>query len=159
MTAPICPINNSQIPYKRSLTRGGSGGAPTLPSIPAAFDLPSLIRTVNVMRDVLRSLTSSLTVNNVYKPKPPFFKTQGDTYLPEFPEWDQRSVTTSMGFVYHHEKDGSIDKTQRAYISRVNSVTFQSRVQEDPDFVWSYYKPLDKQLQSPFDPRVAGSGE
>jgi hypothetical protein len=154
MTAPVCPINSSQIPYLRSLTRGGNGGgpqtAPTLPSIPAASDLPSLIRTVNVIRDILRSLTSSLTVNNVYNPKPPFFKAQGDTYLPVFPEWDQKGFEVSRGFVYHHEKNGDIDKTQRAYIQRVNSVRFVNRMQDEADFTWAYYKALDAQGDEPF---------
>jgi hypothetical protein len=150
MTAPVCPINSSQIPYQRSLTRGGNGGGPqippTLPAIPPASDLPSLIRTVNVMRDVLRSLTTSLTVNNVYNPKPPFFKAQGDTYLPEFPEWDQKQVETSKGYVYHKKKDGGTDKSQRAYIQRIESVHFQNRMQDEPDFIWSYHKALDAYL-------------
>lgn len=161
MTAPVCPINSSQIPYQRSLAHGGAQPqtAPRLPSIPAASDLPSLLRTVNVMRDVLRSLTTSLTVNNVYNPKPPFFKAQGDTYNPEFPEWDQRAIDVSRGFVYHHEKDGSIDKDQRAYIQRINSVAYQNRMQEEPDFLWSYYKALDSLGNEPFLPVGSFTGE
>jgi hypothetical protein len=153
MTAPVCPINNSQIPYQRSLTRGGNGGgpqrAPNLPAIPPATDLPSLIRTVNVMRDVLRSMTSSLAVNNVFAPRPPFFKAQGDTFYSEYPEWDQKNLTVSKGYVYHKDKAGGMDKTQRAYIQRIEKVTFQNRMQEDPDFYWSYYKALDSYLGQP----------
>jgi hypothetical protein len=153
MTAPVCPINNSQIPYQRSLTHGLAQpqAAPRLPSIPPASDLPSLIRTVNVMRDVLRSLTTSLTVNNVFNPRPPFFKAQGDTYLPEFPEWDQKFLDVSKGYVYHKDKEaeGGMDKTQRAYIQRIDGVTFQNRMQEEADFRWAYYKALDSQLGQP----------
>jgi hypothetical protein len=150
MTAPVCPINSSQIPYQRSLVRSGGQpqAAPRLPAIPAAMDLPSLIRTVNVMRDVLRQLTTSLTVNNVFAPQPGFAKAEGDTYNAEYPEWDQKILDVSKGYVYHHEK-GEIDKEQRAYIQRIDRVTFQNRMQEEADFYWAYHKALDSQLGQP----------
>jgi hypothetical protein len=100
------------------------------------------------MRDVLRSMTSSLTVNNVFAPRPPFFKAQGNTYNAEYPEWDQKTIDMSKGYVYHKDKDG-IDKTQRAYVWRIDRVTFQNRMQEDADFYWAYYKALDQTLDTP----------
>jgi hypothetical protein len=150
MTAPVCPINSSQIPYQRSLTRGGGQPqtAPRLPVIPAAMDLPSLIRTVNVMRDVLRSMTSSLTVNNTFQLPPPFFKAQGNTTNAEYPEWDQKTIDVSKGYVYHKDKDGT-DKEQRVYIQRIDRVTFQNRMQEEADFYWAYHRALDAALGQP----------
>lgn len=148
MTAPVCPINSSQIPSQRHFQNGAQPGLRPLimPSIPVATDLPSLIRTVNVMRDALRQLTTSLTVNNLYNPRPPFFKAEGDTFYSEYPVWDQIDMTTSLGYVYHKEKTGEVDKEQRAFINRINTVTFQNRMQEDPEFVWAYSKPLDRQI-------------
>jgi hypothetical protein len=148
--APTCPISSSQIPYQRSLTHGlgQPQAAPHLPAIPPATDLPSLIRTVNVMRDVLRSMTSSLTVNNVWQPKPFIVKAQGDTYNSEYPWWDQKSVEVMVGQIFHKDKEGT-DKTQRVKVRRVNSVKFQNRMQEDPDFIWFYYKALDQEGATP----------
>lgn len=148
MTAPVCPINSSQIPSSRNFQHGTQPGPRPLvmPSIPAATDLPSLIRTVNVMRDVLRQLTTSLTVNNVYNPPPPFFKAEGDTYYSLYPSWEQADMQTSLGYVYHKDQGGVVDKEQRAFVRRINSVMFKNASQEDPDFIWAYSKPLDRQI-------------
>lgn len=145
--APACPLSDSQVPYRHRLLRAGAlQGAPTtIPAIPPASDLPSLIRTVNVLRDVLRQLTTSLTVNNVYNPPPAFFRAKGNTYYSEYPAWDEVWVDNSKGYVFHHGKDG-VDDKQRAYVQRINRVTFRNRVQEDPDFYWGYTRPLDQQV-------------
>jgi hypothetical protein len=144
MTAPTCPVSNSQVPYYHSLFRGG-GSQPrpvTMPSIPLASDLPSLIRTTNVMRDILRQFTSSLVVNNYYQPKPPFFKAQGDTYNAEYPNWNLKGKDYSVGFVFHHTKEG-LDKSSRLHVQRENRVAFENQVHDDPEFVWAYSKRLD----------------
>jgi hypothetical protein len=145
MTAPTCPVSNDQLPYYRSLFRGSSGQPRpvTMPSIPSASDLPSLLRTVNVMRDVLRQLTSSLTVNNYYQPKQPFFKAEGDTHYTDYPAWDQKEVEAVTGFMYHHD-GGSIDKTSRLWVQRLNAVHFENRSHDDPEFIWRYVKELDE---------------
>jgi hypothetical protein len=147
--APSCPISYGQTPYKTRLLRGGdqiSGRPPRYSAIPPAFDLPSLIRTTNALRDVLRQLTTSLTVNNIAQaqfPRPPRFKAEGDTHYSDYPEWGQISVDNSVGFVYHKRRDKTKDPSQRVYVVRINRVTFQNQTQEDKDFIWSYSKKLD----------------
>ena len=152
MTAPVCPINTSQS------QRVFQPVIPPQPGIPAATDLASLIRTVNAIRDILRSLTTSLTVNNVYNPQSLRLQAQGNTFLPEFPEWDFRTLDTSQGYVYHHKNKTEVDKKQRAHIMRVNSVTYQNRMREEPDFVWSYYRPLDSLGVEPLFPTASPLG-
>jgi hypothetical protein len=154
MTAPVCPVSNSQLPYYRSLFRGGNGGQPRptiMPVIPLASDLPSLLRTVNVMRDVLRQLSSSLVVNNVFAPSPPFARAQGDTYNADYPNWDQKDKDTTKGFVYHHAKEG-LDKSSRLWVQRENRVIFENHIHDDPEFIWSYVKPLDAEGTEPLFP-------
>lgn len=130
-----------------------------MPSIPlASQDLPSLLRTINVMRDVLRQLTSSLTVNNYYQPKQPFFKAEGDTYNVDYPNWDQKSKDTTMGFIYHHTKQG-LDKTSRLHVQRENRVHFENRSHDDPEFIWAYSKPLDAGGVEPLYPTASVTGE
>jgi hypothetical protein len=147
MTAPVCPISNNQIPYYHSLFKGSSGGQPRplpMPSIPLATDLPSLLRTVNVMRDVLRQLSSSLVVNNVYMPRSPFFKAEGDTYLPDYPAWDLTKKDLLKGFVF-----GKEDKTSRCWVQRENAVQYDNRMSDDKPFIWQYIKPLDAEGTEP----------
>jgi hypothetical protein len=163
MMAVQCPTSLSQLAYYNSLFRG-SGGQPSpvvTNSIPAASpnDLPSLIRTVNVMRDVLRQLTSSLTVNNVYNPRPPFFKAEGDKFYSQYPAWNQKGQDTQQGFVYHKEKGGSLDKKQRAHVLRQDRITFENSMQEDPEFVWSYHKSLDSLGVEPLFPTASATGD
>jgi len=164
MTAPACPISHSQIPYDVAIKVGagaapgnGSGAlqaAPKFQAIPPAMDLPTLIRTVNVMRSVLRQLLINTTVNNVYNPPPTFFRATGNTYYNEFPAWTQIAVLNMSGYVYHHEwknrddpKD--TDRNQRALVRRINAIDFQNNQQEAPDFYWKYYLPFDQQLGTP----------
>jgi hypothetical protein len=140
MTAPSCPVSSGQLPYYRSLFRGSSGGqpkAPSMPSIPAAHDLPSLISTVNIMLDALRQFTSSKTVNNLYLPRQPNFKSQGNTYYSQYPQWRETGIEGSSGFV-----TGKKDKTSRAYVGRQNRVHYENQTQEDPEFKWSYSIPI-----------------
>jgi len=135
MTAPQCPISYGQLPksYGPRATLGTN--------IPIATDLESLIITVNRIRDVLRSLTTSLTVNNTYLPRQPNFKKEGNKYYSQYPQWDQANIETTTGFVFHKTKEGP-DPESRAYVIRQNKVHFQNRSQEDPEFVWSYVKPI-----------------
>jgi hypothetical protein len=152
--APSCPTTISQIKRVHELVRGGP--LDTRLVIPAAVDgdLPSLIRTVNAITDVLRSLTTSLTVNNVYNPRPPSFKAGSSKIYSDYPEWVQQYTQTVFGYVYHKDTktlaDGSkqvtMDKTQRAYVQRINQIQFVNKVQNDPDFIWDYVKPLDEQI-------------
>lgn len=148
---PSCPISYGQIGQAPAVRRAYADAQPrpiTMPVIPAAVpgDLPSLLRTVNLISNVLRQLTSNLVVNNLYLPKTPFFRAEGDTYYSEYPQWQGSTIYTSRGYVYHREKDGGKDKDQRAYVTRQDQVTFKNSIQADPDFIWAYYKPLDETL-------------
>jgi hypothetical protein len=150
--APLsCPVSFGQIgqaPSSRRVYRDGQPRPIPLPVIPPAQanDVPSLIRTVNMITDVLRQLTSDLVVNNLYLPKAPFFRAEGNTYYSEYPLWDQQYIDTVTGYVYHHDKDGSKDKDQKVKVQRQNMVTYLNRMQDDPEFKWSYFKPLDETL-------------
>jgi hypothetical protein len=170
MVATTCPINEGQMPYRRLLLRGSETGiAPSTASIPASTaDLQSIIRTVNAITSVLRTLTTSLTVNNVYNPMPASQRATGDKDASKFPYWVQHSVENSKGYVYHKEQklmDVQIEKVnpitgevttetqqvpytevdtgQRAYIVRHNRITFVNMIQDDPEFPWEYSLELD----------------
>src|SRR5262245_45123105 len=150
MTAPSCPISNSQIPYSRLFQPLG----PAYPAIPPAIegDLPSLIRTTNLIRDALHRFSSSLVVNNVFNPRPPSFKAQGDTIYPDSPVWRMKDYEYVVGYVYHKEGSGltaKMDKNQRVYVQRTDRVNYQNKQQEDKDFTWSYSKKLDAVLGQP----------
>jgi hypothetical protein len=147
MTASSCPVSFGQIGQAPTRRRAYADAQPrpiTMPVIPAAVpgDLPSLLRTVNLISNVLRQLTSDLVVNNLFLPKDPFFKAEGDTYYSYYPIWDMSGVETSQGYVYHRAK-GELDRDQRAYVRRQNRVSFMNRSQADPDFIWAYSRPLD----------------
>jgi len=154
MTAPSCPVSFGQNPYYRSLFRGNqSQPLPTrVPIIPLATDLPSLIRTVNLMRDVLRQYTSSLVVNNLHAPKQGFAKAEGDTYNAEYPAWRLSDKEMEKGFIYHHEKGGNLDKNSRLWVQREHAVSYENVVHEEPQFVWQYYKALDAPGTEPLFP-------
>lgn len=139
--APNCPISTSQLPSYRKLFSGSSSEPTVTLSIPIAYDLPSLIRTVNVMRDVLRQITTSKTVNNVTLPRPPNFSKKGDKYASEYPNWEQVGIETESGTVFHKTKTGP-DPENRANVVRQRAVHFINRMQEDPEFKWSYTKPI-----------------
>ena len=141
MNAPICPINKGQ-------PATNPRGTPTtlLPTIPVATDLPSLIRAVNIIRDILRSLTTSLTVNNTYlpqQPRDPKILPNRTYIMSPFPDWYQVKKKTVEGFVYYKSKSGR-DADQRTYIVRTNEVEFRNNQQdEDQSFYWRYTKNLD----------------
>ena len=141
MTAPLsCPVSYGQIgqaPANRRVYADAQPRPITMPVIP-------LLRTVNLITNVLRQLTSTLTVNNLYLPKTPFFKAEGDTYYSYYPIWDMSGVDSVRGYVFHREKDGGKDKDQRAYVIRQNRISYMNRSQADPDFIWAYSKPLDQ---------------
>jgi hypothetical protein len=148
VAAPSCPITRSQTPAPM---------APMLlPSIPVATDLPSLIRAVNIIRDILRSITTSLTVNNTYLPKqprPPKILPNKDYLMSAYPDWYQVHAETVEGFVYYKSKSGK-DQDQRAYISRINAVEFRNiNRDDDKSFFWRYAKALD----SPYGDRGEAS--
>lgn len=144
MTAPSCPISSTQIPYYRTLFRGSTGqpDGPVIPNIPMATDVPSLIKTVNIMRDVLRQLTTSKTVNNLYLPRPPNYKRTADKYYSQYPNWEQVQIDATVGFVFFKDKKGP-DPLMRAKVERQLKVTFMNRTQQDKEFKWSYTKKLD----------------
>ena len=144
MTAPVCPISRSQ----------PTAAAPPArqPSIPIATDLPSLIRAVNIMNDIIRNITTSLVVNNtrdvnigadgVAYDVPPI--TDNNYKTSNYPEWAQISAATNTGFVFNKGGSPSPDKTQRAYISRINTVQYQNdQSNTDGPFTWSYSHPPD----------------
>jgi hypothetical protein len=132
MTAPVCPINRSQVPP-------GSAHV-TQPGIPVATDMDSLLKSVNAMIDIVRGLTMSLTVNNTYLPRqPPVVNYMAAPY----PEWEQINVNTSPGLVYYKTAAGP-DPRQRAYISRIKSIEYRNNsLDTDRSFFWGYKRPLD----------------
>jgi len=137
MTAPSCPVSYGQLPK----SYGPTPNTPTAINIPVATDLASLIITVNRIRDTLRTLTTSLTVNNTYIPRPPNYRKEGNKYYSQFPQWDQAGIETEEGYVLHKTKEGP-DPESQAYVRRQKRVGFQNRSQEDPLFIWSYDKPI-----------------
>jgi hypothetical protein len=143
MNAPFCPINNSQIPSAR-LPRTAPA---LLPSIPIAVDLPSLIRSVNIMRDIIRNITTSLTVNNVWLPRTPRAPAIPATkiyIMSEYPYWSQAGMDTTTGYVLYKAKNKEPDKEQRAYVNRVNVVEYRNPNRgDDKSFVWRITKRLD----------------
>lgn len=143
--AVSCPVSQSQLPYYHSLFRGNDGqpNAPVVPNIPIASDLPSLIRTVNMMSDVLRQYTSSKTVNNLYLPRPPNFKSEGNKYYSQYPHWEHVYTDIKLGYVFHKDKDGKKDPTQRVYVQRQNACYFYNQQQDDRELKWSYTKNFD----------------
>lgn len=134
MNAPVCPISRNQLPA------GGTRVWPTtLPAIPIATDLPSLIRAVNIMRDILRTITTSLTVNNVWEPQ-----LGANIYiLSDFPSWYQSEAELVEGFVYYKKKGEAPDDTQRAVVQRTNSVTFRNHEVGGEEFKWRLKKSFD----------------
>src|SRR5690349_13916392 len=126
MVAPQCPISTSQSPGD-----GYSGNGATFPTPPIATDLDSLIAAVNALRDILRQFTGQWTVNNVQQPSTPNRKIKGNTYYSQFPEWEQVDLNLVYGLVYHKDRNGT-DRTQAAYVQRINGVTYKNRMQTDP---------------------------
>lgn len=141
MTAPSCPISSTEIPYYRTLFRGSTGqpDGPVIPNIPLATDLPSLIRSVNITRDVLRQLTTSKTINNLYLPRPPNYKRSADKYYSQYPNWEQVGMDTHTGYVFYKGKD---PLTGRVKVVRQTKIHFINRTQQDKEFKWSYNKKL-----------------
>jgi len=136
MNAPVCPVSRNQLPT------GTRSGWPTrLPSIPIATDLPSLIRSVNIMNDILRTITTSLTVNNVWEPQ------YGNLYIiSPYPAWSQSEATLKEGYVYYKAKGQEPDKDQRAYVQRTEEVKFTNTQQgDDPTFLWRLKKDFDSE--------------
>jgi len=142
--APHCPISHSQDPSNPR------GTAPTrLPAIPIATDLPSLIRAVNIMRDILRNITTSLTVNNTYLPRAPRQpKVYGDRNytISPFPDWYQVEIENEAGYV-------GKDPKARGYVERLHKVVFRNNERDDDNlFKWLYKKPLTGRGESSVEP-------
>lgn len=151
MTAPTCPTSRNQV-------RGPASELTPrvrLPAIPTATDLPSLIRTVNIMRDVLRQITINTTINNVWPGSSPELG-RGKSY----PTWFLEHIEHSIGFVFNKTRttaDGQrttdTDKEQRVYIARTDSVEFYDTNEGTSDkqnrFIWHYKKNLDSPFGDP----------
>jgi hypothetical protein len=146
--APSCPISNNQFKTRSSY------GPVRMPVIPPATDLSSLINTVNVIRDVLRQLTTSLTVNNTVVGAPPSTIYESSTlYISVYPDWYQSFVDAEVGYMYHTDKSNKItgkDKSQRAYVIRQNAIEYENwnetvGLLEKP-FTWRYVKKLDQPI-------------
>lgn len=146
--APHCPISHSQEP------KNPRGTAPIrLPSIPIATDLPSLIRAVNIIRDILRTLTTSLTVNNTYvgtsKPSKQYGKK--DYIMSDYDsDWYQVGTDTKEGSVFYKSRSAGTDEEQRASIERIDAVEFRNNARDnDQSFFWRYPRPLDGDFGDP----------
>lgn len=139
--APNCPISKSQLKTQ------GQGNPATFTTPPIATDIDSLIAAVNALREILLQFQGQWTVNNIHLPNEPNHRKEGNTYYSQYPEWQEVGANFSIGFVYHKDADG-MDRTQAAFVTRVNQVTFKNRMQNDPDFNWSYSKKLDAEVSS-----------
>jgi hypothetical protein len=142
--APSCPVSYSQEP------KNPRGTLPVrLPSIPIATDLPSLIRSVNIMRDILRSLTTSLTVNNTYvgtTTPSRQFGTKSYIMSDYDSDWYQTAIDNKEGSVFYKSKSKGVDKEQRASIERIDAVRFRNNARDnDQSFEWRYVKKLDQE--------------
>lgn len=140
--APVCPISRSQ-------PVSGQPGQLSLASIPYAVDLPSLIRAVNAIGQLLQQLAGpGLAVNNVYPPPSrPFGQPQlareqekGAVFI-GYPEWDEDNRVTDDVRVYHKEVEAGgvikADKTQWVDVTRINKIDFLDRNSEDL-LTWEY---------------------
>lgn len=140
MNAPVCPISQGQPKSIMPPVR--------LPSIPVATDLPSLIRAVNIIRDILRSITTSLTVNNTFLPGQP--PNPIIYIMSPYPDWRQVNTETKAGYVYNKTTKGGVptkDEEQRAYVWRMNMVEFRNEQRsQDASFFWRYKKELDSEF-------------
>lgn len=141
--APSCPIARSQDPGELYRNGGLPQGGVTFPGVPRPTDLDSLIIAVNALREILRRFSGQWTVNNVHQPNTPNHRREGNKYYSQYPEWDQVSRQTMTGYIFHKDKANGTDKTQKAYVQRINQIQYHNRSQEDPDFTWAYYKQLD----------------
>jgi len=141
VVAPACSITRNQDVGDIHRWHGGNPWR----NIPVATDLASLLAAVNALRDVLRQFTGQWTVNNVFEARTPNTKKEGNKYYSEYPEWAQVQKDVQAGFVFHKDKSlpGGMDRSQAAYVVRINRVTFQNEMQPDPEFNWSYVKRLD----------------
>ena len=157
MTAPTCPVSRNQPrgPASELTPRA------KVPGIPAATDLPSLIRTVNIIRDVLRSLVIKTTINNVWPGKEPPI---GYIRNKSFPSWAQDTTEKEVGWIFHkssqsvsagstYEGSALVDRTtttdeaQRVQIARTHRVEYFDTNEGTSDktnrFLWSYHKKID----------------
>jgi len=144
MIASTCPASYTQIRKPRT--------GYTLPAIPAAYDLASLLRAINLLADAVRALTNNYTINNLYIPRQPFFASQGDT-LYATDSYDEVYIVDFGGIVYnHHINDAGErkrDSTQKVYVTRQSQIQFESFDSPRPNFFWSYYKKTDQDLTAP----------
>jgi len=138
--APFCPVSYDQDAENPRGTFNLRGTAPIrLPVIPLSTDLPSLIRAVNITRDILRTLTTSLTVNNFYGGSVRTGKQPGkrDYEMSDyFSDWYQTKIENKQGFV-------GKDPKQRAYVERIDAVSFRNNARDNSQTLeWRYIKAL-----------------
>jgi len=106
MAAPVCPINRDQFI--------GAGTPPKFPSIPPATDLPSALRTITVMREIIIMLTNQL--------KPPVTK---------LGRWQEVSRVEKRVRV-----ENPNDSDQYVEIDRINQLKMRDTVTGE-EWVWN----------------------
>jgi hypothetical protein len=142
MNAPVCPGSR---PEPKLSPR------PAKVFVPPATDLPSLIVSVNIIRQILIDITTGFTVNNLWGRVPRYPDVTPDKFYSKYPLWDMVAYTVQYGAMYHHASGVAPDPTQKAYVRRLNTVVYRNEIlqpkpgaTQDPQFYWSYTSvPLD----------------
>lgn len=146
--APVCPVSRSQVP-------AGSPGL-RLPPPARALDLPSLIATVNGIRNVLMMIAGPGPVtNNIYPPMAFGYPQlqQQNTAKPPGGQigirrgWEELSRDTEKMEIDHSEQEtdesgtaqiSKEDPSMRVFVERFNRIEYQSNpgAGSMDEFVW-----------------------
>jgi hypothetical protein len=141
--APSCPISRD-----RPLAPATSHlfGRPQFvrPAIPRAFDLPSAINAANIARNIVQSLTSQKTVNNVYsntfgKKFQPFIAVAPDKYNNKIARWvEQTSKRVKRKYKYYAKDDnGEKDMDNWVIMERIERMVWYDRAWKSY-LIWTY---------------------
>jgi hypothetical protein len=115
MNAPACPTSSSQLPYGRqwqALVLDHHTND-LIHSIPRATDLPSAIRALNIINNVVMQITHNAPqINNTYVEGMPSVRLKGDDPDPHFQkaDWIEESrVYQTQKLINHDDPDQFIE--------------------------------------------------
>jgi hypothetical protein len=115
MNAPACPTSFGQLPYGRqwqALVLDHHTND-LINTIPRAYDLPSAIRALNIINNVVMQITNNAPqINNTYPPGLPSIRLKGDDPNPhwEKADWIEESrVYQTQKLINPDDKDQSIE--------------------------------------------------